>query len=152
MINTECSFWEWWWTRCFSRWWFQICFSFIPTWGRFPFWLISFKRVETTNQFCFDWMYCYILFVSDGLAAAASPQPSVVHWCSLQNIFTYTCSCLRTVHLKLTLKKSTIYPNFLSASSLSILSRFSVAPEVQSFGHQTDQKRCLVWQSLGIYE
>ena len=26
-----------------TRWWFQICFIFIPTWGRFPFWLIFFK-------------------------------------------------------------------------------------------------------------
>ena len=35
----------------FSRWWFQICFIFTPIWGRFPFWLICFKGVETTNQF-----------------------------------------------------------------------------------------------------
>ena len=32
-----------------SGWWFQIFFIFIPTWGRFPFWLIFFKGVETTN-------------------------------------------------------------------------------------------------------
>ena len=32
----------------FSRWWFQISF-FTPIWGRFPFWLIFFKGVETTN-------------------------------------------------------------------------------------------------------
>ena len=32
-----------------SRWWFQTYFIFIPTWGRFPFWLIFFKWVETTN-------------------------------------------------------------------------------------------------------
>ena len=31
-------------------WWFQIFFIFIPVWGRFPFWLIFFKGVETTNQ------------------------------------------------------------------------------------------------------
>ena len=35
----------------FTRWWFQIFFIFTPTWGRFPFWLIFFKGVETTNQF-----------------------------------------------------------------------------------------------------
>ena len=35
----------------FSRWWFQIFVIFIPTWGRFPFWLIFFTWVETTNQF-----------------------------------------------------------------------------------------------------
>ena len=29
-----------------TRWWFQIFFLFIPTWGRFPFWLIFFKWVE----------------------------------------------------------------------------------------------------------
>ena len=31
-------------------WWFQICFIFIPIWGRFPFWLIFLRWVETTNQ------------------------------------------------------------------------------------------------------
>ena len=33
-----------------SRWWFQIFFIFIPTWGRFPFWLIFFRWVATINQ------------------------------------------------------------------------------------------------------
>ena len=32
-----------------TRWWFQIFFIFIPIWGRFPFWLIFFRWVETTN-------------------------------------------------------------------------------------------------------
>ena len=33
------------------RWWFQMFFIiFTATWGRFPFWLIFFKCVETTNQ------------------------------------------------------------------------------------------------------
>ena len=36
-----------------SRWWFQIFFIFIPIWGRFLFWLIFFRWVETTNQICF---------------------------------------------------------------------------------------------------
>ena len=31
----------------FSRWWFQICSIFNPIWGRFPFWLIFFRWVET---------------------------------------------------------------------------------------------------------
>ena len=31
-----------------TRWWFQIFFIFTPTWGKFPFWLIFFKWVETT--------------------------------------------------------------------------------------------------------
>ena len=35
--------------RCHTRLWFQIFFIFIPTWGRFPFWLIFLKWVETTN-------------------------------------------------------------------------------------------------------
>ena len=34
---------------CLSRWWFQIFFIFTLIWGRFPFWLIFFKGVETTN-------------------------------------------------------------------------------------------------------
>ena len=33
-----------------TRWWFQLFFMFTPIWGRFPFWLIFFKWVETTNQ------------------------------------------------------------------------------------------------------
>ena len=33
-----------------SRWWFQTFFIFTPIWGRFPFWLIFFRWVETTNQ------------------------------------------------------------------------------------------------------
>ena len=32
---------------------FQIFFIFIPSWGRFPFWLIFLKWVETTNQLLF---------------------------------------------------------------------------------------------------
>ena len=32
-----------------ARWWFQFFLLFTPTWGRFPFWLIFFKGVETTN-------------------------------------------------------------------------------------------------------
>ena len=33
-----------------SRWWFQTFFIFTPTCRRFPFWLIFFRWVETTNQ------------------------------------------------------------------------------------------------------
>ena len=40
-----------------SRWWFQIFFIFTPIWGIFPFWLIFFKGVETTNQ-----LFCDIFF------------------------------------------------------------------------------------------
>ena len=39
----------------FSSWWFQVSKIFYlhpETWGRFPFWLIFFHWVETTNQFC----------------------------------------------------------------------------------------------------
>ena len=37
-------------THQYSRWWFQIFFIFTPkNWGRFPFWPIFFKGVETTN-------------------------------------------------------------------------------------------------------
>ena len=34
-------------------WWFQTFFIFTPIWGRFPFWLIFFRWVETTNQIIF---------------------------------------------------------------------------------------------------
>ena len=33
-----------------ARWWFQIFFIFTPIWGRFPFWLIFFRWVETTKS------------------------------------------------------------------------------------------------------
>ena len=36
--------------RSKTSWWFQILFIFTPIWGRFPFWLIFFRWVETTNQ------------------------------------------------------------------------------------------------------
>ena len=36
------------WTKM-TRWWFQI-FLFTPTWGRFPFWLIFFKWVDTNQM------------------------------------------------------------------------------------------------------
>ena len=56
-------------------WWFQIFFICTPTWGRFPFWLIFFKGVETTNQikspFATHFWGVYSLFVvSCGLSLA----------------------------------------------------------------------------------
>ena len=33
-----------------SRWWFQRFFILTPIWGGFPFWLIFFRWVETTNR------------------------------------------------------------------------------------------------------
>ena len=41
---------QWGETTPITRWWFQIFFMFTRTWGRFPFWLIFFRWVETTNQ------------------------------------------------------------------------------------------------------
>ena len=37
------------WKVTFYSWWFQTFFIFTPNWGRFPFWLIFFRWVETTN-------------------------------------------------------------------------------------------------------
>ncbi len=49
-----------------SRWWFQIFFIFSPIWGRFPFWLIFFRWVETTNQvFSFPGRVMYDFFSQD---------------------------------------------------------------------------------------
>ena len=42
-IEMTCLAWRWW------IWWFQTFFFFTPIWGRFPFWLIFFRWVETTN-------------------------------------------------------------------------------------------------------
>ena len=36
-----------------SGWWFPVFFMFTPIYGRFPFWLVFFRWVETTNQTCF---------------------------------------------------------------------------------------------------
>ena len=56
-------------SRLLARWWFQICFIFTPIWGRFPFWLIFFKWVETTNQ-----LYsCLPFFFLGVLGGGASP-------------------------------------------------------------------------------
>ena len=49
-----------------AAWWFQILFYFHPeNWGRFPFWLIFFRWVETTNQSVNDFdtsvLYCEYL-------------------------------------------------------------------------------------------
>ena len=41
-------------------WWFQIFFIFTPIWGRFPFWLIFFKWVETTNQYRLNTPFKYL--------------------------------------------------------------------------------------------
>ena len=65
-LQTTCFFhgWKWWFRpisqvkvwfiiqlkRPLTRWWLQICFISTPIWRRFPFWLIFFKWVETTNQ------------------------------------------------------------------------------------------------------
>ncbi len=38
-----------WGMKNLTRWWFQTFFIFTPIWGRFPFWLIFFRWVETTN-------------------------------------------------------------------------------------------------------
>ena len=37
------------WENSVSGLWFQTYFIFIPIWGNDPFWLICFRRVETTN-------------------------------------------------------------------------------------------------------
>ena len=47
---------------CFISRWFQIFFISTPIWGRFPFWLIFFRWVETTNQI---YIYIYIQLIQD---------------------------------------------------------------------------------------
>ena len=52
-------------SRCISRWWFQFFLVFTPIWGRFPFWLLFFRWVETTNKIYvyskYFYLYIYIL-------------------------------------------------------------------------------------------
>ena len=38
-----------------------MCFIFTPIWGRFPFWLIFFNGLETTNKFFFEIYFHNIL-------------------------------------------------------------------------------------------
>ena len=52
----------------FAGWWFQIFFIFTPIWGRFLFWLIFFRWVETTNQV---WWF---------FSGRNGPQKSVQRW------------------------------------------------------------------------
>ena len=42
-------------SKPFAGWWFQRFWIFTPVWGRFPFWLIFFRWVETTKQFVKAW-------------------------------------------------------------------------------------------------
>ena len=53
LCNIETSKWEDVYNVFFFQWcycrWFQTFFIFTPIWGRFPFWRIFFKWVETTN-------------------------------------------------------------------------------------------------------
>ena len=51
-------------TQYIARWWFQICFIFTSVWGRFPFWLIFFNWVETTNQIVKTPTQWFMLFSS----------------------------------------------------------------------------------------
>ena len=51
----------------YLRWWFQIFFIFTNTWEWFPFWLIFFRWVETTNQYgwlCIENM-SYMIFLNE---------------------------------------------------------------------------------------
>ena len=51
-------FWQEFFWRILPRWWFQTFFIFTPIWGRFPFWLIFFRWVATTNQLPFCKVFC----------------------------------------------------------------------------------------------
>ena len=37
----------------------KICYFHPDPWGRFPFWLIFFRWVETTNQLGIDWVFAW---------------------------------------------------------------------------------------------
>ena len=96
----------WFWICCFNHiqnaaWWFQIFFIFTPIWpiwGRFPFWLIFFKGVETTNQkcdsqiwnegFCLSWAP----LSSDALQDADTYADATDLWWALWNITQFVAS------------------------------------------------------------
>lgn len=48
--------------QSYPRWWFQTLFVLTPICGRFPFWPIFFKGVETTKYFAYDYWSCPIQY------------------------------------------------------------------------------------------
>ena len=64
----------------YTRWWFQIFLIFTPIWGRFPFWLMFFRWVETTNQYI---IWGFLAYQSHGMLlywwaffSESPPRPS----------------------------------------------------------------------------
>ena len=57
-----------------SGWWFQIFFIFTHIWGRFPFWLIFFNWVETTNQL---YIQTYTPLRSEKTNCRSLPSPNL---------------------------------------------------------------------------
>ena len=67
-----------------SRWWFQIFFMFTPIWGRFPFWLIFFRWVETTNQI----YICFLMAFPILFPTSRQLVPGETAWTSFGATFT----------------------------------------------------------------
>ena len=60
-----------------TRWWFQILIIFTLIWGRFPFWPIFFRWVETTNQLIQQLLFllkCMISLIHSRKPTAGRPE------------------------------------------------------------------------------
>ncbi len=66
-----------------SRWWFQIFFIFTSIWGRFLFWLIFFRWVETTNQSSFMVVFPIVMLLFKG---AVRPSESLIEGSKLIHV------------------------------------------------------------------
>ena len=70
-----------------SRWWFQIFSMFTPIRGRFPFWLICFKGVETHCFSCFP----FCMFRSSEFSN--TPILAICSICNFPEIYANPTQC-----------------------------------------------------------
>ena len=69
------------WPKYITRWWFQIFFIFIPTWGRFPFWLFFSNGLKPTTRS--DWwntVACGYIVHPNKVSFRQNPWRSLVDW------------------------------------------------------------------------
>ena len=103
-----------------GRWWFQIFFMFTSIWGRFPFWLIFFRWVETTNQWWnLHFMTCYAYFCRVFVGEMNRSQCTKAHfWCVWGSGKSENNVMVRKTIFSLPAKQ-----NFLGHRSIGLVSR-----------------------------
>ena len=87
------------WNKILARWWFQILVMFIPTWGRFPIWLIFFRWVgSTTKQLAWYSSSAWgSLFFSDKYLISFRPPQANLRQLNLDNSLASLASCIRSL-------------------------------------------------------